>query len=573
MLFLSDARPGTHGDPERIEVIGVSRKARWKLCRVARLAIHKEGLMKHPTVLFMLVTLLCTAPAYSQGIAPNIRIHPNPAMQQFETSIATNPENPNVVLAAAVTQDTAGDLLQGTMGWYCTTDGGVTWSGRDTLPTHTNLSDWMGDPAVGIDLSGNFFVSGIYNDQYIFIDRSTDSGKTWKHTATSLTSGHTPNLAVDLSPPSPLQGHLYLVNAGANFARSTDTGQSWSTPVSIGGTIGNWLKGFPKIAGGPFGHLYVTWAGYDAASSAPVRLGFNRSTDGGLSWDTARSIRTYNGVYGQGAIKGTQIYSGPSIDVDRGSDSRGSWIYIVYAEKNPIAPDIFLVRSTDFGDSWSNPVKVNQDTSGKDHWMPSIAVDPTTGYVFVVYYDSRNFAANDSAQVYISTSGDGGKTFEDKLVSDSPFKPAPVKASWDNDYMGQYIGIAALNSVVWPCWMDNRTGFHQVYTARIRDSLLILTTVRNVIGGTAPQAFVLYQNYPNPFNPSTTIRYSIPHSEFVTLRIFNVLGEQITTLVSEKVFAGTHQIEWNVEELPSGVYFYRLEAGGFLQTKKFLLLR
>lgn len=85
--------------------------------------------------------------------------------------------------------------------------------------------------------------------------------------------------------------------------------------------------------------------------------------------------------------------------------------------------------------------------------------------------------------------------------------------------------------------------------------------------------FGLEQNYPNPFNPSTVIRFSLPRREFATITIFNLLGEEITTLVSEKLSPGTHQAKWNARGLPSGVYLYRLNADTFVQTKKLILLK
>ncbi len=85
--------------------------------------------------------------------------------------------------------------------------------------------------------------------------------------------------------------------------------------------------------------------------------------------------------------------------------------------------------------------------------------------------------------------------------------------------------------------------------------------------------FELSQNYPNPFNPSTKIKYSIPQSADVTLKIFNTLGEEIETLVSEEKPVGTYELNWNAANLPSGVYFYRLQAGDFVQTRKMILLK
>jgi Zn-dependent metalloprotease len=88
-----------------------------------------------------------------------------------------------------------------------------------------------------------------------------------------------------------------------------------------------------------------------------------------------------------------------------------------------------------------------------------------------------------------------------------------------------------------------------------------------------PDHFALYQNYPNPFNPSTTIEFALPKPAFVTLKVYNLLGEQVATLVSEQRSAGIHKLNWDARGLASGVYLYRLEAGEFMQTKKSILMR
>ena len=88
-----------------------------------------------------------------------------------------------------------------------------------------------------------------------------------------------------------------------------------------------------------------------------------------------------------------------------------------------------------------------------------------------------------------------------------------------------------------------------------------------------PNNYFLCQNFPNPFNPSTTIKYSIPKAENVTLKIYDVLGRQIKTLVNEKKPAGNYTVEYNGNNLPSGIYFYQIQAGNFIETKKMLLLK
>jgi len=85
--------------------------------------------------------------------------------------------------------------------------------------------------------------------------------------------------------------------------------------------------------------------------------------------------------------------------------------------------------------------------------------------------------------------------------------------------------------------------------------------------------FSLYQNYPNPFNPRTTINYQLPVSSFVTLKIYDIIGNEVADLVNENKQAGKYQIEFSAEQFPSGVYFYKLQAGNFVQTRKMVLLK
>ena len=88
-----------------------------------------------------------------------------------------------------------------------------------------------------------------------------------------------------------------------------------------------------------------------------------------------------------------------------------------------------------------------------------------------------------------------------------------------------------------------------------------------------PKEFRLDQNYPNPFNPQTTIAFDLPRAGRVTLSVYDALGREVALLVSEMRPAGRHQLTWNASALPSGIYFYRLTAGAFSQTKALTLLK
>ncbi|OGU72788.1 MAG: hypothetical protein A3H45_04660 [Ignavibacteria bacterium RIFCSPLOWO2_02_FULL_55_14] len=468
------------------------------------------------------------------------------------------------------------DLLEG---WNVhASDGGVTWTGRDTLPTHDNLAQWILDPSVGIDTDGNLFIATLmrrFPGYGIRVSKSTDEGQSWTQSNFAL-SDHVDKLhmTIDVGETSPYKNNVYIAYTDENFSprvdkfsRSTNGGQDFSTPVVITGSIVADRTGGVNLTVGPGGEVYATWRAYNITSRRG-RVGFNKSTDGGSSWGTATGIDTL--LY-EGSSKGLLYRNFPSMAVDRSTPSRQGWIYIVFADSSAsTSPDIFLIRSKDNGATWSSRRRVNQDAGAKDQFMPWLTVDPSSGNLYVIYYDSRNFPANDSAQVYISASNDGGETFKDLSVSD-PFLPKPVLHG-PPGYMGSYIGIVASNGVIRPCWMDDRTGINQIYSTRIPDSIF-LTSVPEVIEGTVPAAFQLYQNFPNPFNPSTEIQFSLPQKNHVTLTIFDLLGREIAALLDKDLSAGSYSTRWDAGCMPSGTYLYRLRVENFVEVRKLLLMR
>jgi hypothetical protein len=97
--------------------------------------------------------------------------------------------------------------------------------------------------------------------------------------------------------------------------------------------------------------------------------------------------------------------------------------------------------------------------------------------------------------------------------------------------------------------------------------------LENQLSDNIPKTYDLKQNYPNPFNPNTTIEFDLPKSSKVTLKIFNILGEEVITLISDKLSAGSYSYEWDASNLASGVYLYRLQAGDYVETRKMVLMR
>jgi hypothetical protein len=160
-------------------------------------------------------------------------------------------------------------------------------------------------------------------------------------------------------------------------------------------------------------------------------------------------------------------------------------------------------------------------------------------------------------------------------------RPVPIRWEWDagGGHIFVIHGVAdslvylmdplygpTINTYAWVRQGSSHTWTH---------SLKINTTPVYVDAGSTNliKDYVLYQNFPNPFNPSTNISFSLPCQSFVSLKVFDLLGRYVVTLVSEELSAGNHTRQWNAATISSGVYFYRLQAGSFVETKKLVFLR
>lgn len=170
-------------------------------------------------------------------------------------------------------------------------------------------------------------------------------------------------------------------------------------------------------------------------------------------------------------------------------------------------------------------------------------------------------------------SGEGNKKEDPMLVADSLTNASPAIGAGILEYdFGDGVVLQCpsydIQGRVRPCPTDSRPDIGAW------ESTLNLPTgiEQQTVAGT-PERFTLGQNHPNPFNPATTIKFSLPKKQFITLDIYNLLGETIETLVSENLVEGSHTYTWNATNQPSGVYFYQLRGAQFSQTRKMLLVR
>jgi hypothetical protein len=148
-----------------------------------------------------------------------------------------------------------------------------------------------------------------------------------------------------------------------------------------------------------------------------------------------------------------------------------------------------------------------------------------------------------------------------------------------NCYHFQHLTYCA-DAGIYDSWFTKGIGkvkYVAEYFAGIAEFLLnsysIVTLVDEKSDNNIIHSYKLFQNFPNPFNPVTKIKYSIPEDDFVALNIYDILGNELKTLLNDYKQAGTYETEFNASNLPSGVYFYRIISGNFLETRKMLLLK
>jgi hypothetical protein len=416
---------------------------------------------------------------------------------------------------------------------------------------------------------------------------STDNGLTWSNSLQIQTGNllqHEASTSTDDTPWSSFYGRSYTTYTNVDgirrvqFAYTTNGAASWSTPIVISPpSVSDHYAAWSDIPArsGPNGEIYVIWNNYVSSTSIPDSIGFAKSTDGGTTWTNAtNSAYDINGLPTTSTINGMRYFHFPRIDVDRSGGPRNGWIYIVTNERftttAPDLADVVLHRSTDGGVTWSAGIRVNQDSAGNGKYQvfPAIRVDEASN-INVVYYDSRNTPTNDSVEVFISRSGDGGNTWTDVLVSDHKSRPK-------SGYQGDYIGITSGNGKIWPLWMDDFSGVQQAWTVEVD----VLTGVAG--NNPVPKNYSLEQNYPNPFNPVTKIKFDVPTANLtlsgakglnVTLKVYDISGRLVETLVNRTMSPGKHEVEWDGSNYSSGVYFYKLITQGFTETRKMILIK
>ncbi|MCK4639735.1 MAG: T9SS type A sorting domain-containing protein [Candidatus Marinimicrobia bacterium] len=293
------------------------------------------------------------------------------------------------------------------------------------------------------------------------------------------------------------------------------------------------------------------------------------------SWAVAKSTnrgQNWQCVYGNWDQFG---YQSPLIKIDRNNPA------IVWAggESSIFSP--YLLKSTDYGNNWQF---ISIDTGG-DNACYSLVINPNNSNEALVGMEGRimhtsdgggnwntifspasytyiidmEVSLNNSNLVY-ATGSDNGTGGGDLLF----YKSGDFGNSWDTIKYTEGTGIYSAEDLE-----IKKTGnIDELFLATNRGVYKYINSLSNIDEPTLINDMKLFQNYPNPFNPTTTIRYHLPESGFTTIEVFNIAGQLIETLVREHKSSGFHSVEWNTPNAGSGIYFYRMKIGNFIDVKK-----
>ncbi len=427
-------------------------------------------------------------------------------------------------------------LLAGTSyGVYRSTDKGLTWRSSGITAQSIRCFAFMGSNI----LAGT--TQGIY--------ASVDGGTSWSDTSGGLADYSIDALAIS--------GTNIFAGAATNGVfLSTDDGTTWKA-VNNGLTdtlvISLAVSG-PNIFVGTsyFGGIFCRCS----LDSVPVAgYGVYLSTDGGGKWmpvDSGLPMTSVNVLFPSGA----NLFAGTNNGVYISTNGGGFWVPLNNG-LNDQQVKCFAFDSSNLYAGTSTGVYLSTDNGNSWRLLNSGMLDINT-----ILVSGKNLLAGTLQGVFQST--DYGATWH--AASDGMM-----------EYMGDYAEVPWVNALavipdsVWTGSSNVLAGTDLSGVWR-RPLSEMIDGVKDAKGGT-PGVFSLRQNYPNPFNPTTTIGYELSANSFVTLKVYDVLGRQVAILINEREDAGSHSLRFDASKLPSGVYFYRLQAGSSTATKKLLLLK
>jgi len=479
-----------------------------------------------------------------------------------ECTIVINPKFPDYLIGA-----TNSDVI------YRSTDGGLSWT-EDHLSNFSS-AQIAGDIVLAADTAGHFFYQAMDMNSLFRTLRSDDLGLSW---GTETVFGEANCfedkswLAIDRIPGSPYNGRIYstwtlryasgCTNAGYLFVQhSADAGQTWSQrdTLDVDPSFVPPIGG--GIAVGPSGEVNVTWCG-----GLPNEIHFKKSTDGGVTWP-ASPVIVDNNVQPNNEFSFlidhsmglASLMTSLACDVSGGAYNGNLYCTWSDTRNGTNNPDIFLARSGDGGQTWSTQ-RINDDLTTRSQILPTVVVDPSSGWVYVSYLDARLNTDNfdDTLHYYLAWSSDGGQTFQNVQVS----QQASTLGWLHSDYMG----MDAYQGKIHLLWVGG-TSSQKAWTACVTQAQLVSVESEPA----DHSALIVYPAYPNPSITFTTFDFQLAQPADVSFSVTDLQGRSLVNVQQQHYAPGRHQLrlDHHALGLAPGIYAATLSSPLGTFSRKF----
>ena len=395
-----------------------------------------------------------------------------------DTPIVTNPLNGNDLLLGSVDYNCP---QPSAVGFHLSNDRGSTWNRVDCMPVIYKGIYWpLDEPSVAYDRKGNAYVAGLYfksegDSGYVAVQKSA-GGTRWTKPVVALhqTGPAFPvqtSMAVDTSPGSSWVNGVYVSGVmvlgpgqGKNqvtVAHSTDGGATWTKAAVDPVQQYPEVDDFTRMAVGKDGTVYIAWLHCRGKSGSggdcpTVHFMLSKSTDGGNTWSAPQRIATIKMHDWQLPITKERAYNYPAIAVDDSDGPYSGNLYVAMYNWTGSFLQAQVIRSTDGGSTWSQPVPLAPKSDTHDQFFPSISVS-STGKVGVSWLDRRNDPNDIEYQAFAAISEDGGQSFGANWQLTTAFSDPRVNGT-ENNWMGDYTGNTWSGVTFIAAWMDSSNG-------------------------------------------------------------------------------------------------------------------
>lgn len=481
----------------------------------------------------------------------------SPTVQLMKRIHFVNPNTGYTVGGSAVASDSLGEVLK-------TTNGGSTWTKLAFNPkTRSNSVSFLNE---NVGWVGGIGVNGIF--------KTTNGGATFTAGTVNGTAGATTTW-YDIQFGDANTG--YAGGTGGILVKSTDGGTTWNNLVS------------------PFGTTIIYAIRALDANNVFVVGGSGKgfkSTDGGTTWTTL-SLGTGSLYYVNFTDKNLGVIGGGSGAVYKTTDGGITWNLLSTGTTSTLYCAEFQDQNIGWLCGSGGTIAYTKD--GGATWKKTPAFMGSTtlydiaisgGYIWITNEGGgiiRNFSNPDAIPVELtafSAAANGNSVkLNWKTSTETNNKGFSIERKGSNEVSWISVGFVngkGTTALVSDYSFTDKPAVQDKYSYRLKQVDFDGTSDYSgtvEVNMTAPQSFSLSQNFPNPFNPSTTIKYSVPFASKVSVKIFDMLGKEVASLVNDTKQAGNYEVIFNATSLSSGIYFYKMQAGSFSDTKKLTLIK